>query len=243
MFLSLLVPNTCALLYLGLVHQRGPLDVMQVLGEEVKGHSHPDILFLMPCHSTPYYSHLHQNVTMRFLTCEPNLKGEEGYLDEADLFDNDPITWMQREYGSLPSRLADSTEREGRGISGDIEKGNGEVVERGSEEDRKEKSGYSEEGNRVTVESGNEGERKGTRENTDEQNGETIERRSKTGDRSNLMRSPPHSLPSHIVMFSVLSSKVKEFLSLHRYHLCHQLFHAHIEDGRRSKHIHIYCRA
>lgn len=29
------------------------------------------VLFLMPCHATPYYSSLHKNVSMRFLDCSP----------------------------------------------------------------------------------------------------------------------------------------------------------------------------
>jgi phosphatidylinositol glycan class B len=29
------------------------------------------VLFLTPCHATPYYSHVHRNVSMRFLDCSP----------------------------------------------------------------------------------------------------------------------------------------------------------------------------
>lgn len=29
------------------------------------------VLFLTPCHATPYYSHVHLPVPMRFLDCSP----------------------------------------------------------------------------------------------------------------------------------------------------------------------------
>ncbi|KAG0714147.1 GPI mannosyltransferase 3 [Chionoecetes opilio] len=99
-FLVLLIPNLTALVYLGLIHQRGPLDTMQILRQEIEVNPRASILFLMPCHSTPYYSHLHSNVTMRFLTCEPNLKFEAHYMDEADLFEKDPHAWLQQELGA-----------------------------------------------------------------------------------------------------------------------------------------------
>ena len=58
--------------YLSLVHQRGTVTLMDVLASEA--HSSPDdmsVLFLMPCHSTPYYSHVHQAIPMAFLDCSP----------------------------------------------------------------------------------------------------------------------------------------------------------------------------
>lgn len=39
-------------------------------------------------------SYIHRNVTMRFLTCEPNLTGQSNYTDEADIFYADPQTWL-----------------------------------------------------------------------------------------------------------------------------------------------------
>lgn len=53
----LLVSNLAAALYTGLVHQRGTLDVMTHL-HTLCDASRPettDVLFLMPCHSTPFY--------------------------------------------------------------------------------------------------------------------------------------------------------------------------------------------
>ncbi|XP_029317191.1 GPI alpha-1,2-mannosyltransferase 3 isoform X2 [Cottoperca gobio] len=57
----LLVSNLVAALYTGLIHQRGTLDVMshlQTLCDVSSASSalQPDVLLLMPCHSTPFYS-------------------------------------------------------------------------------------------------------------------------------------------------------------------------------------------
>ena len=53
LFVSL---NVVAGLYTGLVHQRGTLDVMEFLRRELKERSiDHSVLFLMPCHSTPFY--------------------------------------------------------------------------------------------------------------------------------------------------------------------------------------------
>ncbi|XP_072038119.1 GPI mannosyltransferase 3-like [Amphiura filiformis] len=98
----LVVTNLPVALYTGMLHQRGTLDVtmhlqMSQLELDTKG---PSVLFLMPCHSTPYYSHVHQNVTMRFLGCEPNLRNRSNYREEAETFYDAPGKWLQREYGS-----------------------------------------------------------------------------------------------------------------------------------------------
>lgn len=56
----LLVSNLAVGLYTGLIHQRGPLDTMSHLGtlcdiNSISSPPQPDVLFLMPCHSTPFY--------------------------------------------------------------------------------------------------------------------------------------------------------------------------------------------
>jgi hypothetical protein len=118
--LLLAVANLLPLLYFSLIHQRGTMAVMGFLHESaVQGirktpqesrnknqaplsaanaAARSDILFLMPCHSTPYYSHLHANVSMRFLTCEPNLDHVANYTDEADVFYLNPAEWLMQEY-------------------------------------------------------------------------------------------------------------------------------------------------
>ncbi|XP_066593990.1 GPI mannosyltransferase 3 [Prorops nasuta] len=96
----LVLSNVVPGIYLCLIHQRGSLDVMKVMQEELnyENITDPNILFLTPCHATPLYSHLHMNVTIRFLTCEPNLEGKEFYMDEADQFFMQPMEWLKENY-------------------------------------------------------------------------------------------------------------------------------------------------
>ncbi|KAL3278421.1 hypothetical protein HHI36_013743 [Cryptolaemus montrouzieri] len=104
-----LIGNIVPAYYLGMVHQRGTLDVMPHLREIAeRDHVNTSFLFLMPCHSTPMYSHLHVNVSTRFLTCNPNLNNSENYVDEVTLFYNDPNSWLRHNYppnGTLPSHI------------------------------------------------------------------------------------------------------------------------------------------
>jgi GPI mannosyltransferase 3 len=62
--------------------------------------------FLMPCHSTPWRSHLvHNSISAWALTCEPPLDIPQAarglYLDEADVFYADPIAWLSLHMQSL----------------------------------------------------------------------------------------------------------------------------------------------
>ncbi|XP_029935468.1 GPI alpha-1,2-mannosyltransferase 3 isoform X2 [Myripristis murdjan] len=109
---GLLVANLVPALYTGLVHQRGTLDVMSHLQKlcdtnSLSAQPQPDVLFLMPCHSTPFYSHIHCPLRMRFLECPPDL-GEEGYVDEAENFFDDPLQWLRISFphkSSMPTHL------------------------------------------------------------------------------------------------------------------------------------------
>ncbi|KAJ0056182.1 hypothetical protein NL108_003478, partial [Boleophthalmus pectinirostris] len=106
----LVVSNLIPALYTGLIHQRGTLDVMghlQSLCDVSRSNNlQPNVLFLMPCHSTPYYSHLHCPISMRFLECPPNLG--DSYVDESAIFYDDPLQWLKASFpykSSLPSHL------------------------------------------------------------------------------------------------------------------------------------------
>ncbi|KAJ1525686.1 hypothetical protein ONE63_008900 [Megalurothrips usitatus] len=104
LLISAVVPS----LYFGLVHQRGTLDVMPWLSNRAQ--SCPEktrILFLMPCHSTPLYSHLHVDVPTRFLTCVPDLQSvpDPGYVDEADLFYADHVSWLNKNFPETKPEL------------------------------------------------------------------------------------------------------------------------------------------
>lgn len=100
----ILVSNVVPAGYLGYVHQQGTVKVMGKLATIATDYKTQDgqpakIFFMMPCHSTPYYSHIHANITMRFLTCEPNLSNKDNYQDEAEEFYDAPMKWIR---GHLP---------------------------------------------------------------------------------------------------------------------------------------------
>ena len=63
--------------------------------------------FLMPCHSTPWRSHLvYPSIKAWALTCEPpinyNASAKAGYLDEADQFYAKPKAFLSRTLGNPP---------------------------------------------------------------------------------------------------------------------------------------------
>ncbi|EDL84114.1 phosphatidylinositol glycan, class B (predicted), isoform CRA_c [Rattus norvegicus] len=107
----LLLSNVLLALYTGLVHQRGTLDVMSHIQKVCPRGPDPapaSVFIMMPCHSTPYYSHVHCPLSMRFLQCPPDLTGKTQYLDEADTFYLNPLGWLQQEFHSnvsLPTHL------------------------------------------------------------------------------------------------------------------------------------------
>nr|XP_024923463.2 mannosyltransferase APTG1 isoform X2 [Ziziphus jujuba var. spinosa] len=103
--LFLLATNIPMAMYMSLVHQRGTEDVMNHLSKEVLNGEVRSIIFLMPCHATPYYSTLHRNIPMHFLDCTPC--EDKGIPDESDRFMMDPVGFVS-EYAktwSLPSHI------------------------------------------------------------------------------------------------------------------------------------------
>ncbi|KAK3048262.1 glycosylphosphatidylinositol anchor biosynthesis [Extremus antarcticus] len=97
--------------YTGYVHKRGVIDVMHYLRHEHEkklasasssfgaGVVTTTVAFLMPCHSTPWRSHLiYPEIDAGALSCEPPLHlavdEREGYMDEADVFYADPVAWI-----------------------------------------------------------------------------------------------------------------------------------------------------
>ncbi|EPS61240.1 hypothetical protein M569_13558, partial [Genlisea aurea] len=108
----LIVTNFPMALYMSMIHQRGTEDVMKYLSEEASLDRVRSILFLMPCHSTPYYSSLHRDVPMRFLDCSPSGRKD----DESDEFVSDPLgfaTEFARSW-SRPSHIVMFDSEEGR---------------------------------------------------------------------------------------------------------------------------------
>lgn len=64
--LGLQVPVTLAF---SLYHQRAQVQVMSYL--QTSQSTSTSVLFLTPCHTTPYYSYIHKAIPMRFLECSP----------------------------------------------------------------------------------------------------------------------------------------------------------------------------
>ncbi|GMN24606.1 hypothetical protein TIFTF001_049160 [Ficus carica] len=103
--LFLLASNIPMALYMSLIHQRGTEDVMNHLSKEVPNEKVKSVLFLMPCHATPYYSTLHRDIPMHFLDCSPS--ENKGVPDESDRFMMDPAGFAS-EYAknwSIPSHI------------------------------------------------------------------------------------------------------------------------------------------
>lgn len=113
------VVNVAICLYTSLVHQRGVIDVLawlrgdyerlhlSIKGELLSAENETFAAFLMPCHSTPWRSHLvYPNLHAWALTCEPPLDIPVGtperlnYRDEADRFFYDPGRFLAEEVGS-----------------------------------------------------------------------------------------------------------------------------------------------
>lgn len=78
---ALLVVNGVMALYTTLIHQRGVVDVMDWVRETSREAGGPgqglSLGFIMPCHSTPWYSSVHlrdaKPLSMWFITCSPPL--------------------------------------------------------------------------------------------------------------------------------------------------------------------------
>lgn len=146
------IVNTLILIFLGRYHQIGSTSIMSHLASLPKNSS---LLFLMPCHSTPLYSHLHLNMTARILTCEPNLYGVSNYIDEADVFFMNPTKWLDDSYPLGSNKL----------------------------------------------------------------------------------------LPTHIIMYDVLSNEVQTFMSRKKYKIILKIFHTYFPSGRIGKYINVFSNS
>jgi len=100
----LLLVNVPMALYLSTIHQAAPIGVMEYVSDNIQNNE--SVHFLMPCHSTPYYSHVHRNISMKFLDCSPSF--EPNYVDEADKFKANPKAFLFNYYvqEALPDYIA-----------------------------------------------------------------------------------------------------------------------------------------
>ena len=90
----MLSTNVMHVIYFGTIHQSGTTNLMTHLNQIMSSRRNVSILFLMPCHSTPFYSHIHRHVDLRILTCEPNLMLKSNYKDETNIFYENPEKWL-----------------------------------------------------------------------------------------------------------------------------------------------------
>lgn len=104
----LLISNLLVGFYFARYHQSGVMWVMDYLREEIDAGRAKGILFLMPCHSTPYYGYLHRDVPMKFLTCDPPL-GEavfdDFYETEGQKFRRNPSDYLKKHVESQVTHI------------------------------------------------------------------------------------------------------------------------------------------
>lgn len=113
---AIILLNVIVATFFNTVHQRGVMQVIQYLRNETPISTNFSVGFLMPCHSTPWQSHLHRPDLdswdkLWFLTCEPplglNATERETYLDVSDQFYSDPKLFIQEHFPPLSTLIAE----------------------------------------------------------------------------------------------------------------------------------------
>eukprot|EP01134_Creolimax_fragrantissima_P006177 CFRG6177T1 len=174
------------------------------------------IHFWMPCHSTPYSSHMHYDIPMRFLTCHPKTSSPlcldrerrgadstthgscDPYIDEADLFFIDPVRFIEKHYVHTPRFECTTHGSAPTCTTEDCLN----LEERFQDCDRAHTNGLS-----------------------------------------NLCLPEPDTWswwPSHIVIFDALLPTIKNLLHENGYELAHSLFHTHFPEGRVGSRVLVY---
>lgn len=269
--LWLTLPSVVLLLVLGLLHQRGPITVMEelqgrllpewhhhhMLGEAGLDSREAMLLFLTPCHSTPLYSHLHENVSVRFLTCEPNLHRELNYTDEADRFYEHPDAWLAAHLPSPPVEDVYDGKQHAEG-NVHIEKNRRtarQVRQRDDQQDNIDVQEHSVEVRDKTLASmSSEIDQCSGGEDASDCSIENKQRESAGGgDKYSLnwlslvtayrytVVEPMLRYPSHIIMFDSSAKQLKSFITSLGYSLCSSSYHSFVEDGRRGHFLNVYC--
>ena len=111
LIMLLILLNYPHLIYLSLIHQRGPIAVNEYLStaiseealkvsqsNEIREYS---IHYLTGCHSAPLYSHLHipnVRVSAWHLDCSPDCRSHPGKVCESDAFLKDPLGFVTSVY-------------------------------------------------------------------------------------------------------------------------------------------------
>uniref|UniRef100_A0A2P2I3D7 Mannosyltransferase n=1 Tax=Hirondellea gigas TaxID=1518452 RepID=A0A2P2I3D7_9CRUS len=252
----LIIPNAALLLYFGVAHQRGPLSVVTELNAMVMQHqsgpadgtinlhhvsatSLPLLLFLMPCHSTPLYSHLHMPVATRFLTCEPNLQGLPGYVDEADRFYEHPEAWLA---AHLPYQRSDARKGKQEGIVNREHAAYGEKLLKDTPKFKNNELNYKSEDHIVTNTKSLISQERNSNLTRIELSEEVFTKIQQHSSRYKYdVIDPLMNYPSHVIMFDKLATEMQNFLHDLGYQICSTVFHSYIKEGHRSNYIHVYC--
>jgi phosphatidylinositol glycan class B len=121
--LALLFFNIVASIYTTQAHQRGVIDVVDFLRSQHEQSmqakdsvTRTTVAFLMPCHSTPWRSHLiYPEIDAWALACEPPLNVplnlRSSYVDEADMFYANPIVWLKTQMEDVNMRFSHGDQR------------------------------------------------------------------------------------------------------------------------------------
>lgn len=120
-YLPLLLLNYPHLLFLTSTHQAAAIGMnrkiakqIQEVEKKISNHGNKktqgtrkyNIHYLMGCHSTPLYSHLHirgTRVRAWALDCSPQCRADPNKLCEADRFQEDPFAFIKKAYTSMKS--------------------------------------------------------------------------------------------------------------------------------------------
>lgn len=84
--------------YLSVFHQRGVVDVTHYIRKECAAGRVSSVFFLMPCHSTPFYSNVHYPAKMEFLTCEPPWNSSTFPDNTESLFYTNMTVFIQKRW-------------------------------------------------------------------------------------------------------------------------------------------------
>lgn len=101
--------------YLSRYHQRGPIDALAFLsthlqhlpppkqGEPIEQGEPIAIHFLLPCHATPFHTHLHVHrpLALLHLDCSPDARASQDG-SESDRFLDDPLAYADALYATEP---------------------------------------------------------------------------------------------------------------------------------------------
>jgi hypothetical protein len=118
----LIIPNLVAILYLGTFHQGAPIQInqriRQLLTNTGKRDERYSVHYLMGCHSTPLYSHLHVpsvRIDAWTLDCSPKCRASLSEVCESDLFYRDPKQFVENVYNLAESKEGTCTSNDQQG--------------------------------------------------------------------------------------------------------------------------------